>query len=318
VSGDKVYTVGAMGHLFCLSVKNGEVLWSKNFMTDYKAPQQTWGFSGHPVLDGNRLICLVGGPNSLVVAFDKDTGKEVWKAVDADEAGYAPPMIYEIGGKRQLIVYHPAGIDSLNPESGKGYWNYRYAKPIKVGLTVSSPRVWGNKVFVTAFYDGPLMLQLDQKGGNPQVLWQGKSKSEQPEKTDGLHSIMPTPFYKDGHIYGICSYGELRCLKADTGERLWMTRQPTTGGPEVRWANAFLIEHEDRYFLFNEKGELIIARLTPQGYQEIDRAKILPPTNSMAGKGRLVLWSHPAFANQHLYARNDKHLVCVSLAKDQK
>jgi hypothetical protein len=81
----------------------------------------------------------------------------------------------------------------------------------------------------------------------------------------------------------------------------------------VRWANAFLIKNGTRFFLYNEKGDLIIARLTPAGYQEISRAHLLDPTNS--DPGRAVVWSHPGFANRCVYARNDKEIICVSLAK---
>jgi hypothetical protein len=92
-----------------------------------------------------------------------------------------------------------------------------------------------------------------------------------------------------------------------------MTREPT-GGEEVRWANAFLVRQDDRFFLFNEKGDLIIARLTPKGYQEVSRAHVLDPDNKLPG--RPVIWSHPAFANKAMYARNDHEIVCVSLAAE--
>ena len=148
----------------------------------------------------------------------------------------------------------------------------------------------------------------DQSGAT--VLWRGKSNSER--KTDGLHSTMATPFFDGDHIYGVCSYGQLRCLKAATGERVWETFEATTGGKEVRWANAFLIKNGDRFFLPNERGDLIIARLTPSGYQEISRTHLLEPTNTAAGRD--VVWSHPAFANRSIYARNDKEFICMSLA----
>ena len=93
---------------------------------------------------------------------------------------------------------------------------------------------------------------------------------------------------------------------------MWETFAATTG-KAVRWGNAFLVKNADRFFLFNESGDLIIANLTPEGYQEISRAHILDPTNT--DPGRSVVWSHPAFANRCAYARNDKELVCVSLAK---
>jgi outer membrane protein assembly factor BamB len=318
VSGNKVYTLGAMGHLFCFDVKTGDVLWSKNLPEEYKFDVPHWGCARHPLVDGNRLICLAGGKGSIVIAFDKDTGKEIWKALSASEPGYAPPMIYDIGGTRQLIVWHPDSINALNPESGALHWTQKYGakKSIKAGLAIPTPRLTGDHLFFTAFYDGPLMLKLNGTK-QPTVAWQGQGRGEQPDDTDGLHSIMTTPFIKDGHIYGVCSYGELRCLDAATGKRLWSTHEATTG-KSVRWGNAFLVQHQnqDRYVLFNERGDLILAELTPKGYKELSRAHILEPTNTMA-KGRKVVWSHPAFANRCVYARNDREIICVSLAAVQ-
>ena len=119
---------------------------------------------------------------------------------------------------------------------------------------------------------------------------------------------------EDGHIYGVDSYGELRCLDAETGKRLWMTMKPTTGGEKARWANVFLVKNGDRYFLFNEQGDLIIANLTPDGYDEIDRAHLLEPTNKAGTLPRKVVWSHPAFANKRIYVRNDNQVICADLA----
>lgn len=100
VSNDKVYCLGAMGDLVCLDVKTGSAIWKKKLADEYQMKVPLWGFAGHPLVDGDRLICLVGGAGSVVVAFNKDTGAEMWKALSAKEPGYAPPMIYEFGGKR--------------------------------------------------------------------------------------------------------------------------------------------------------------------------------------------------------------------------
>ena len=314
VDGGRVYTLGTMGHLLCLDVAKGDVLWSKDLRAEYQGSGKAaggawWGFSASPLVDGDRLICLVGGPGSIVVAFDKKTGKELWKALSASEAGYCPPMIYEQGGKRQLIIWHPDAIVSLDPETGKERWSQEFK--IKAGLSIPTPRLDGDRLFVTAFYDGSILLKLKPDGSGADIVWQSNVKTEKPRLTKDLHSIMPTPFLIDGHIYGIGSYGELRCLEEGTGKRLWMTRKPT-GGETVRWANAFLVRHEDRFFLFNEHGDLIIARLTPAKYEEISRAHILDPDNKLPG--RPVIWSHPAFANKSMFVRNDHELVCVSLA----
>jgi hypothetical protein len=117
VADGKVFTLGAEGHLFCFEAASGRVAWSRDLKKDYNVPTPLWGFSAHPLLDGNKLICLVGGEGSTAVAFDKDTGREVWRALTAKEPGYCPPMIYQIGGKRQLIIWHPESINGLDPET---------------------------------------------------------------------------------------------------------------------------------------------------------------------------------------------------------
>jgi outer membrane protein assembly factor BamB len=311
VQDGKVYTLGTMGDLLCLDVKDGRKIWSKNFVKDYKAKVPLWGFAGHPLLDGDRLICLVGAPDDhLAIAFNKDTGKEIWHALSADEPGYAPPVIVETGKTRQLIIWHPEAINSLDPHTGKVYWSQPF--DAKNGLSVSMPRLSGDRLFITSFYTGCMMLQLAQDGPAARVLWKSNSKSER--VTDGLHSIMPTPVLKDNHVYGICSYGQLRCLDMNSGGRLWESLE-ATGPKQERWGNAFLIEYKDIFFLFNEHGELITAKLTPDGYEEISRAKIIEPTNRLAGRD--VVWMHPAFANRCVYARNDKETICVSLAEEK-
>jgi outer membrane protein assembly factor BamB len=313
VHDGKVYTLGAMGDLFCLEADTGKVIWQKNFVRDLGAQVPMWGFAAHPLLDGERLICLVGGREQVVVAFNRETGTVLWRALSlkSEQLGYAPPMIYELSGKRQLIIWHPEAVNGLNPETGEVYWSHPFR--IKANLAVPTPRQAGDLLFITSFYNGPLLLRFSSDKAAPTEVWRGKGRGELPNQTDKLHAIMATPVIRDGHIYGVCSYGELRCLRLEDGKRLWETREPTCGGTEpMRWANAFLIEHGDRFFLFNERGELLIARLTPAGYEEIDRVKLLEPTGRAAG--RAVLWSHPAFANRHLYARNDKEIICVDLA----
>jgi outer membrane protein assembly factor BamB len=317
VSGGKVWTLGTEGHLFCLDAKDGKVIWSREFKKDFNAKTPLWGFSANPLLDGNRLICLVGGEGSVAVAFDKDTGKELWRALTAKEPGYCPPMIFQAGGKRQLIVWHPESLNSLDPETGKVFWSEPFA--VRSGLTVPTPRVLGDKLFITSFYNGPMMLKLAADKPAAEVVWRGTSNNER--NTDKLHAIMCTPWLEDGHIYGVCSYGQLRCLKADTGERLWETFKATgatgeNGGRNDRWAHAFLIKHADRFFIANEKGDLIIAKLSPQGYEEVSRAHLLEPTGNAGA--RPVVWSHPAFANKRAYMRNDKELICVDLAEGAK
>jgi outer membrane protein assembly factor BamB len=313
VDEGRVYTLGTMGKLLCLDAVKGTVIWSKDLVADCKAPVPMWGFAASPLIDGDKLICLVGGKDHVVVAFDKKTGDEKWHALSVgkgNQIGYCPPVIYTFGGKRQLIIWHPESVNGLNPDNGEVYWSQPFA--VKANLTIPTPRQDGDRLFLTSFYNGAMMLKFE--GDKPAVVWRSKVASELPERTDTLNSIMPTPFLRGDYIYGICSYGELRCLHADDGKRVWMSLKATEVEDEkVRWANAYLVGQGERFFLFNEKGDLLIAKLTPKGYEEIDRAHILAPTDP--SPGRLVAWSHPAFAHQSMYARNDKELVCVSLAK---
>jgi outer membrane protein assembly factor BamB len=331
VSGDKVYTLGTMGDLYCFLVKDGTVVWSKKLPEVYDFPTPLWGFSGHPLVDGNRLICLVGGKGSVVVAFDKDTGKELWKNLSASEPGYAPPVIFTIDGKRQLVLWHAESVNGLDLETGKLLWSQPFGsepvgggnKKVKAGMTIPTPRLLPrNRIYLSCFYNGSLMFEL--KDNKPTVLWK-RTKTvvdPQPSETEQLHCVMSTPVYRDGYIYGVDSYGEFRCLDATTGERIWTTFQPVAG-QSLRWANAFIVQlgdNSDRYVLFNELGDLIICRLTPEKYEEISRAHILDAVNIGASSSGMrtgkVIWSHPAFADRCVFARTDGEIVCVSMAAD--
>ncbi|HEY3857717.1 MAG TPA: PQQ-binding-like beta-propeller repeat protein [Verrucomicrobiae bacterium] len=307
----KVFTLGAEGNLYCLDAATGAVLWSRDFKKDYNVPTPMWGFAGNPLLDGNRLICLAGGTNSTFVALDKDTGREIWRALGSKEPGYCSPVIFNEAGVRQLIAWDPESVSALNPETGEVYWSTNSPHSIRSGMTIPTPRKMGDLLYLTCFYDGSWMLKLDPSLPAASTLWRSARVSEM--NTDALHSTLSTPFLDNGYIYGVCSYGQLRCLDATNGNRIWETMAVTTpDGKEARWANAFIVKNGNRFFLFNEKGDLIIARLSPKGYEELSRAHIIDPVNR--DTGRLVVWSHPAFANRRIYARNDKELICVDLA----
>ncbi|MGQ0637294.1 MAG: PQQ-binding-like beta-propeller repeat protein [Planctomycetaceae bacterium] len=309
VDGDRVYTIGAMGHMYCLDVKHGHELWKKDFHGEYLAKIPTWGMVAAPLVDGDRVITLVGGTRygSQIVAFDRQTGAELGRALNHVEPGYCPPMMYTFQGTRQIVIWHPHAITGLDPVDLQPIWTVGPWK-INAELTIATPRQRGNRLFVSSFYNGSRMLDMGLDGKSPTPVWEGKSNSE--VRTDGLHCLMSTPWVTDTHIYGVCSYGQLRCLKADTGERVWETFAATGEG---RWWNAFIIPHEDKFFLHNEQGDLIIAELSPKGYKEISRAKLVEPTREVIG--RMTVWSHPAFAMQSVFARNDKEIVRVDLAE---
>jgi outer membrane protein assembly factor BamB len=301
-----------MGDLRCLKAADGTLVWSRNLLAEYKTKPPIWGYAAHLLVDGDLVFTLAGGENTAVVALDKHSGKERWHALTVQEIGYAPPVIVEAGGTRQLIIWHTEAINALDPATGKVFWSVPFpadGEPVRPGITVAMPRQIGDRLFVSSVHHGSLMLQLAADKPAAKVLWQGKSRNV--AKPDGLHALMSTPVFQDGHLYGVCAFGELRCLKADTGERVWETFA-ATAGKKALFATAFLVPQGDRFFIFNDNGDLIIARLTPKSYAEIDRAHLLAPT--LFSRGRDVVWSHPAFANRCIYVRNDEEVICVSLA----
>ena len=169
-----------------------------------------------------------------------------------------------------------------------------------------------NRPCSPSFYDGALLLRLRNDQPNIEKLWQIAGRDE--KNTEALHSIISTPVFENGYIYGVDSYGELRCLDAADGHRVW---EDSTAVPRDRWSTIHFVKNGERYFLFNERGELIIAKLSPKGYDEISRTKLLEPTQDQLPTRRGgVTWSHPAFANKHIFARNDKELVCARLAAE--
>jgi outer membrane protein assembly factor BamB len=307
IDEDRVYTLGTEGNLNCFDAATGQVRWSKAFKEEYGVTSPTWGFAAHPLVDGDMIYCLARGKGTTVVACDKRTGEERWRALSASEPGYCPPMIYTFHGRRQLIVWHPESINALDPRTGDVQWSFPFK--VRSGLTVATPRQQGDRLLVSCFYNGAKVLEIAPDGRSVDVVWEGHSNSER--NTETLHTIMSTPVWAGDHIYGVGSYGQLRCLNALTGERIWESFDATTDGEPARWANAFLVPHHDRYLIANEKGDLILATLSARGYTEHSRAHILEPTNR--DPGRLVVWSHPALANRCAFMRNDEELVCVSL-----
>ncbi len=291
------------------------MLWRKNYVKDYGTNIPVWGVTSAPFVDGPLLICIVGGePDAKVIAFDKMTGREIWRALSSEwETGYAQPLIFKAGGVRQLIIWHPKAVSSLNPRTGKIYWEQPFE--VRSGMTVATPVKNGPYLLISQFFHESMMLELDEKRPGARILWKGTSNSELPDRTEGLHALITTPVIQGDHFYGVCSYGHLRCLEITTGRRIWETLEMTEFG---RWVAAFIVRNGDRYFVNNDKGDLIIARFSPQGYQEIDRTRLIEPTSrsEFGRKVRVVNWSHPAYANRHIFARSDQEIICASLEKN--
>ena len=317
VDGDRVYILGAAGTLSCFDTATGDLVWRVDTVADYGVTVPVFGVSQSPLVEGEHLIALLGGePDAMVVAFDKATGAEAWRAIETNsEAGYSSPIVIDAGGVRQLIVWYPAGVTSLDPATGNIWWQHDFAVPS--GYTIGTPVRNGPYLLVTQVENGGLVLALNPDRPAARLLWEGANlnRTDRPPQ----RSLISTPAVAGDAVYGLSSYGEFRGVDLRNGARLWSTERLT---PDNRWTNSYLVRNGDRWFMVHETGELVIARFTPGGYEEVDRTQLLTPTTRTQGGAsgrwddRAVLWAHPAFANRHVVARNGAEVVRLSLAAE--
>jgi len=303
VDGGRVYTLGAEGDLLCLDVADGRVVWAKDLKKDYETKAALWGWAGHPLVDGERLVVVAGTAKAHVVALDKATGKELWRAGTAPEQGYSPPTIIEAAGRRQLVLMKPDGMYAVDPESGAPLWETPYNADN--GSIIMAPVRVGEWLYVGGFQEKNLLVKLAADAPGVEPVWRNKAKH-------GISAVNVQPFAADGIVYGFHENGELRAMRVPEGEFAWRGGGPLPGRPQGS-GTAFITRHRDRFFLFTETGDLVIARLTPRGYEEVSRAHLLEPTNTAFG--RPVVWCAPAYANRAILVRNDAEVIRVSLAE---
>ena len=311
VDEGRAYALGAMGHLHCLDAGSGLVLWKKDLNSIYRIEADNrmpiWGIAAAPLIYKDLVILHVGGQqNASIVALDKKDGDEVWRSL-RDRAQYSAPIIIQQAGMPVLVCWTGDSVAGLDPGTGEVHWRHPFA-PHRMPIGVATPVVDADRLFVSSFYDGSLMLRLRQDRLAVEPIWRRQGASER--ETDSLHSMISTPLFQGDSIYGVDSYGELRCLDASTGDRVW---EDQTATPRNRWSNIHLVVNYDRVWMFNEVGELIIAQLSRDGFHEISRAKLISPTLPQLPRRGGVCWAHPAFANRHIFIRNDSELLCASL-----
>lgn len=303
----KAYSLGTMGHLFCLDAATGRVIWKRDLNTEYEIDMPIWGIASTPLMVDEKIIVHVSGSNNAcVVAFHKDTGREIWRSLD-DRAGYSAPILIGKNGVPVVVNWTEHSLSGLDPESGEVYW--RIPWNTGMGMSIATPVLYEDHIFVSAFYSGSLLVRLGEDYKSAEKVWLRAGENER--NTDALHCVMNTPVIIDDFIYGVDSYGELRCLELSTGDRVWEDR---TAVDRDRWANIHFVRQGEKIWMFNEQGELLITQLSPEGFHEISRARLIEPTRKQLGRG--VTWSHPAFANDHVFIRNDERLVCADLSAE--
>src|SRR4030095_6097108 len=200
IDGTRVYTMGAEGKLHCLDIASGKVIWKHDLRVDYKVPQDFFGTAGTPLVEGQLLIVHVGAPGGpCVVAFDKSTGKEVWRAGKEWGPSYASPIPAVVHGKRRVFVFAggeseppTGGLMSIDPATGKVDFSFPWRSRSYESVNASCPVIFDNKVFVSASYrTGGALVEI-RPDFTHRVVWTTQEF--------GLH--WNTPIYRDGYLYG--------------------------------------------------------------------------------------------------------------------
>jgi outer membrane protein assembly factor BamB len=290
VADGKVYTLGAEGALHCLGLKDGQKVWAKSLAREYQMRPSYFGVGTSPLLEGGLLLVNVGARGAGIVAFDKDTGKEAWKATD-DEASYSSPVAATIDGVRHVFFFTRTGLVDLDPKDGRVRFSKRWRARIDASVNAAAPLVVGEDVFLSASYGtGAVLLHLT-KGGAEEV-WKGDGS---------LSCHYNTPVVHDGHLYGIDGRQEqgarLRCVELKTGRVKWQ---------KERFGCASLILADGRLIALTEGGDLVLIEPTPEGYREASRAAVLRAVPCRA---------EIALADGRLYGRDGRKLVCWDVKK---
>ncbi|HZY85719.1 MAG TPA: PQQ-binding-like beta-propeller repeat protein [Gemmataceae bacterium] len=287
IAGGKVYTLGPDGLLQCLNLADGKPVWRRELHKDYEVRKGFFGVATSPLLEGKLLLVNVGGRGGAgIVAFDKDSGKEVWKATDHD-ASYASPVAATIG-VRHVLFFTREGVVSLDPANGAVRFSKRWRARIDASVNAAAPLVVGDLVFVTASYrTGALLLRVKKDGA--EEVWKGD---------DVLSSHFTTPVYHAGHLYGFDGRQEagtrLRCVDFKTGKVAW-TKEGFPCGP--------IIVADGNLIILSEDGDLVLVEATSAAYREKARAKVL------GSPCRAPL----ALADGRLYGHDGRKLVCWKL-----
>ena len=300
----KVYTLGAVGHLFCFDAKSGDILWKHDTVAEFGAKVPEWGFAGSPAIDGEKLIVHVAvEKNGCVMAFDRTTGKELWRSL-SDAGGYCTPTIIQPKSGKQLVLWTPQNVHGLDPDTGKPLWKVPYK--VTYGVSIAPPIFRDGLVFVTGYWEGSKAIRLGEKPTDAEVVW---------TDTKTLRGLLAQPLYREGHVFSFDRDLGLTCFELKTGKKLWDDDNRLTPKSRNPHASIVWVNDGDRALALNAVGELVLCRLNPKGYEEESRVKVL--------NGRV--WGHPAFAGRFLFAKTDggeawqnagpHELVCVELVE---
>ncbi|MCA1962573.1 MAG: PQQ-like beta-propeller repeat protein, partial [Prosthecobacter sp.] len=288
----RAYALGATGMAVCLDAENGRPIWQVDTVAAYGARVPTWGFAASPMIDGPRVLLHVGAPSpGAVLALDRLTGQLLWRG-GADPAGYCTPEIIHHQGRRQLIVWGPEHIQSLDPDSGMEFWKWPYK--ITYGVSIAQPLYHDGLLLVSGYWHGTRTLRLGAEPAQVSLAWSDEKN---------ICGLMSAPLYREGVVYLLDKNRGLQAVELHTGKILWSddnTLTPQDRNPQM--SLVWLRQSDGLASLLNASGELVHVRLGREGFEELARHQIIGKT-----------WAHPAFAGNRVYARSDTELLAWEL-----
>ena len=281
VDHGKVYVISRMGLVHALTADSGKLIWKRDLIAEFNGKRAEWDMNISPVVDGDRLIVMPGGPDTSVVTLNKQTGELIWQG-KGGEPGYATPLITELDGRKEYVTFAAEGLTGWNPADGQRLWNVPWNTPYK--QNAATPLVIGDRFFISSGH-GVGCAMVEVKSGTPKILWSNKT----------FQARFNSPVFWKGFIYGVGEPGSLMCLNADTGELQWK-KEGFEYGPVII-LDGMLIAVEGK------SGDAILVDTDSHEYRESGRIKPLPGP----------VWTAPIVANGRLFMKNKKTLVCVDL-----
>jgi len=295
ISNGKIFAFTGQGILAALNLADGKIVWSRNLPQELSGRPAEYGMACSPLVVDGQVIVTVGAPKAAVVACDATTGKTLWTA-GKDKTGYSSPAVLKVGGSPQIVVFTGSSALGLKPGSGKALWHHPYQTPYD--CNIATPIAVDGNVFISSGENhGSALLKLTQDGDTftASEVWASNGP------TSVMRNEWQTSILLNGHLYGMDNVGgagpitHLTCIEAATGKRVWQ---------EARFGKGNLIAADGKLFISTMRGEIVIARATPKGYEEIGSAKLFKGSRTA-----------PALANGRLYLRDDKEIVCLNVRK---
>ena len=284
VDGSVVFTMSHQGDLWALNAATGKAIWYKHAQKDLGGKRPGWGYACSPLVEGNLLLIDAGGTGSSTIALNKTNGDVVWKSGD-DGAGYASPVVADLGGKRTAVMFKGEAVVGLAVKDGKELWRTPWKTSYNVNA--ATPVIDGNTVLISSGYgSGATLLEVGASG----VIEKWRNKS--------LRAHCNSPVIHQGAIYGIdgnTGGGNLVCLDLATGAVKW-TEKSVKGGS--------LILAGGKLICLTEKGELVIADATPGAFHAVLRAPVMEKR----------CWVQPTLSGGRLFVKNNEgDLSCLDL-----